>query len=443
MMRLALLTILGVLVPRTALAGATVTSTPAAAPPPPAAPVAEAKTPDAFYAGVGARVASHTFSNGWRAAAELQYRPRLMAHSGRDFARGGFSTRVTQRAQLGAMVAHPDGWGVRVQAQDVRIWGEEGDTFNDISAAGLDVRRAYARIPIGEALRLTLGRQELAFDNERLVGSVDWSQRGRTFDGIRGSLTLGGIATDLFYAKLVEADGDADGTVPSDRTKEADFGGAHASYVFLPGNAAAMSYLLLSDRTTDVTRHTAGGIAAGTIAAFSYSAELYLQFGTLAGQHLFAWMAAGSFGYTLPIKSKLAFVARAEALSGNGSPTRAFDTLFATNHKFYGEMDFFLAIPAHTQNRGLVDLGGQVRLAPAERLTASVDVHHLRTVEGSAPFGTELDLRVNYKPLPIVAFDVVYGVLLPDTGFEARIGAAEGARLEIEHMLFSTLSVAL
>ena len=33
-----------------------------------------------------------------------------------------------------------------------------------------------------------------------------------------------------------------------------------------------------------------------------------------------------------------------------------FETLFATNHKFYGFMDRFLAIPAHTRGGGLVDL---------------------------------------------------------------------------------------
>ncbi|MCA9551996.1 MAG: alginate export family protein [Myxococcales bacterium] len=463
MKRLTLLTILSVLAPRISAADTTTstTTTPTptvdAAPAPAAPPTAEkAETPtptsastveapveDAFYKALGSRVAAYTFENTWRVVGELQYRPRFMANSGRDFVSGGSTGRITQRARLGVVAAHPDGWALHVQTQDIRIWGEEADTLGDYSAAGFDIHQAYARLPIGDLFRLTLGRQEISFDNQRLVGAVDWAQRARAFDAVRGTLSVSGIVADVFYAKLLESDADPDGQIPADREKEADFGGAHASYAFLPGHTAALSYLLLSNRAIDVTRHTLGGIASGVVSGIGYSAEFYAQFGKLGGENLFAWMAAGSVGYTLPIESKLAFLARAEVLSGDGTATGTFDTLFATNHKFYGEMDFFLAIPAHTQNRGLMDFGGKVSLAPVNKVTASLDIHHLRTVEGADAFGTELDLRVNFKPFPIVTIDAVYGLLLPASGFEARIGAAAGTDLELEHMFFSTVNLAI
>ena len=78
-------------------------------------------------------------------------------------------------------------------------------------------------------------------------------------------LSVSGIVADVFYAKLLESDADPDGQIPADREKEADFGGAHASYAFLPGHTAALSYLLLSNRAIDVTRHTLGGIASGVV----------------------------------------------------------------------------------------------------------------------------------------------------------------------------------
>lgn len=47
-------------------------------------------------------------------------------------------------------------------------------------------------------------------------------------------------------------------------------------------------------------------------------------------------------------------------LSGDDDPSdgtvRVFDTLFATNHKFYGLADYFLNIPVQTVGRGLQDL---------------------------------------------------------------------------------------
>jgi hypothetical protein len=33
---------------------------------------------------------------------------------------------------------------------------------------------------------LKLGRQTLSYDNERLVGSLDWAMQGRSFDALKG-----------------------------------------------------------------------------------------------------------------------------------------------------------------------------------------------------------------------------------------------------------------
>lgn len=49
-----------------------------------------------------------------------------------------------------------------------------------------------------------------------------------------------------------------------------------------------------------------------------------------------------------------------DLLSGDADPndgdTKVFDTMFATNHKFYGFADMFLNISVHTGGQGLQDL---------------------------------------------------------------------------------------
>ena len=66
-------------------------------------------------------------------------------------------------------------------------------------------------------------------------------------------------------------------------------------------------------------------------------------------------------GYTVDGASRSPGVSvGVEYLSGDDDPTdgtyKVFDTLYATNHKFYGFMDYFLNIPVHTFGLGLRDV---------------------------------------------------------------------------------------
>jgi hypothetical protein len=63
-----------------------------------------------------------------------------------------------------------------------------------------------------------------------------------------------------------------------------------------------------------------------------------------------------------------------EYLSGDGTPSKAFNTLVATNHKLYGEQDYFPSVPKNTGNNGLIDVGGRVIVGKLfEDLKVNVD----------------------------------------------------------------------
>ena len=47
---------------------------------------------------------------------------------------------------------------------------------------------------------------------------------------------------------------------------------------------------------------------------------------------------------------------------------KVFDTLFTTNHKFYGLADLFLNIPLQTDGRGLQDLAVKWHYTPMPKL---------------------------------------------------------------------------
>lgn len=384
----------------------------------------------------------------WDILIDGQLRPRFVAHSGLDFLGGTSEWRelVTQRARLGTTVEHSSGLNFAIQLQDVRIWGEEDSTL-DASAAGFDVHQAYAVLPLFESLEVKLGRQEITFDDQRLVGNRDWAQRGRAFDG--GRLTWspghGRHFIDLFYAKVQEAGQNPDGSTPPGRAGDKDFGGVHASLELFPDHVLSPVYLVNVEQAPGNVRHTIGASGTGSYAHFSYAVQSYYQYGKMNGRAIEAYLVAAHAEYRAPTGLEPSVLARAEVLSGDGTPQGTFDTLYATNHKFYGEMDFFLDISRDTQNLGLVDLGGQVGSNVVEGLRAQVDYHHFRSVQaagdGDHDYGHELDFKVIYRPMTHVTLRALYGVFIPRDAMRTVKGYGPAVDLQPDHFVYLTTDV--
>ena len=78
--------------------------------------------------------------------------------------------------------------------QDVRVWGQDAATINNADGNRLMVHEAWADITLANSadttikfrpiqnLSLKIGRQEMIYDDSRLIGNLDWLQQGRRFD---------------------------------------------------------------------------------------------------------------------------------------------------------------------------------------------------------------------------------------------------------------------
>ena len=92
-------------------------------------------------------------------------------------------------------------------------------------------------------------------------------------------------------------------------------------------------------------------------------------------------------------------------LSGEDDPGdgkhKVFDTLYATNHKFYCYMDYFLNIPVHTLGSGLSDIHVKVAIKPSPDASLRLAYHTFLANEDytlsdgstSARFSTAVDLN--------------------------------------------------
>lgn len=81
----------------------------------------------------------------------------------------------------------------QVQLRDVRVWGQDASTINNADGNKLFLHEAWGDFTIATAsdtncwlkvdnLSLKIGRQEIVYDDVRLLGNLDWLQQGRRHD---------------------------------------------------------------------------------------------------------------------------------------------------------------------------------------------------------------------------------------------------------------------
>lgn len=369
-----------------------------------------------------------------------EYTVRFRHTEGHDFAPGDVDNFLRHRARLGMRLAYGDEVQAFVQLQDVRIWGEETDTLGDYSANGLDLHQGYLEVALDPDLRLRVGRQEISYLNHRLVGNVGFVEQARSFDAIRLMARAFDqqLAIDLFYARTLD-------DLP-DASLAADDVFAFALRMqlgdwFQPALIGVWDLNSGSDRV----RATHGLVLQSEMPfGLRLGIEGYVQTGSAEIGPLdvsyLAWMFATRVRFTLVDLDFAPFIeAFVETLSGDDDPSdgdeKTFDTLFATNHKFYGEMDFFLNIPNDTRKRGLLDAGAVIGTKIGEDAFGQLAFHLFQAMDGQggpSDFGQELDLTFGWKVNPHLNLDLNYSVFLPGWAF-----TADG---DPEHFVYSTAS---
>ncbi|MFW5947628.1 MAG: alginate export family protein [Gemmatimonadota bacterium] len=333
-----------------------------------------------------------------------QVRPRLEIRDpvGED----GTVEFTTMRTRLSLDVAVAPSIAAFVQIQDVRMFGEETSTLADYSADGLDLHQGWVELgdPNAEGWSVRVGRQEAAYGGERLVGAVNWTQQARSFDGARvrfrpsSTAVVDGVAFRL-------ADSDAAGI-----TADRNFYGLYST---LEANGDLDLFGLVTTQDAivqDYEVYTLGARWVSGTDAVDWRLEAAYQGGETrtAGVETdrSAFLLGGRIGTALT--DRLTGTLWYDYLSGDDDPTddtsRTFDTLFATNHKFYGFMDLFLNIPASTAERGLQDLAFKTSYDVAEDQSLAADLHifSVAAKDGidTAHIGEELDLTYRWSYAP-------------------------------------------
>ncbi|GMQ81874.1 MAG: hypothetical protein BMS9Abin05_1311 [Rhodothermia bacterium] len=315
-----------------------------------------------------------------------------------------------------------------VQIQDSRVFGSETNTLSDGSADAIDVHQAYFQVDnfFDSELTVRLGRQEINVGNQRLVGAVGWDNIGRSFDGLRMFYDLEGGSLQFFAARLVGSSGVAEGK---------NLYGAEGTFPLSDGHKLSVLALLDNDTAEIETgpsegehrlsRYTVGATANGASRNFDYELEAFFQGGN---QERGANERASIRGSLLSAKAGL-LVSEEKNIRIGGLVTlvsgdkdaadnerRAFNTLFATNHRFYGFMDYFVSFGSPA-GIGLRDYSLSLALNPSEALRVKVDIHQFMADQVPAgaddEFGQEVDVTGVFKYNEAFSFTIGASAFTP------------------------------
>lgn len=256
------------------------------------------------------------------------------------------------RVRLGLDV-HPTNWlRVFAEAQDSQAIGLRADPDPPLFEDTFDLRQGYMeffdRERLGVGVRV--GRQELTFGDERLVGAFNWSNTARTFDAVRLFYARPKYRLDVFASSVVVNE---DGVFNRHRDG-ANFYGTYNSFQNLIPKGTVEGYLLwrtlprvVGERGSigNYDAYTFGTRWVGKLPAeFDYRLELAGQRGDYVNDDVRAWALHTQLGYTLTkTKTTPRLLIEYNFASGDDDPQdgrrETFDQLFPTNHDKYGIAD--------------------------------------------------------------------------------------------------------
>ena len=343
-----------------------------------------------------------------------QFRLRSVADGRTAGVNPDFAT--LSRMRLGVRATLLDWMSVYAMVQDSRAWGSETSPLLDASADLFDLHQGYVDLGSTGAFTARLGRQKIPVADERLVGAVEWSNTAQPFDGARGFGEAGEFSWSVWVMNVVERDSLLPvGLHPQDNQGLYDdgwliggfgsrkFGDVNSEFTFVFDRRAATP----ESYTANLRFHGRSGILLFEVAGAH-------QFGPDRS----AWFASGKAGVSF---GKGMIAAQLDYLSGDSDPadtdTKAFNTLYATNHKFYGYMDYFLFIPQQLDQAGLVDAMLRGSLNTSAKTTVRLDVHRFALAKersGQKTLGTELDLTGLWRIAPPVSLQLGFSIYVPE-----------------------------
>lgn len=366
----------------------------------------------------------------------LQLRPRFEYREGyKNMLNNGQSPTsfVSQRSRLNLQFTDQK-IKAKVSAQNIRVWGDMATTANS-DKNGVMFFEAWAQYQLNENWAVKAGRQVISFDNQRIMGEIDWAQQGQSHDAAVIKFAKNGKSLDVGASLSSNAENTAKMPYEINNYKsmqfaryKTDFGKFGVSLLFL--NAGYEFTAEDKSRKTDYNQ-TFGSYIHYKQDKFSANIGGYGQTGKRNDSQVKAYYAGLFAGYKFTENWELK--GGLELLSGkdqNDTSTdiKSFNPIFGTNHAFNGLMDYFY-VGNHQNSVGLQDvtLGisythKKLSMELAPHVFWSHGTIYKDTEKLDAYLGTEIDFTAKYNLDKYITLQSGYSVFADSESLRALKG---------------------
>jgi len=400
-----------------------------------------------------------------------EFRPRTEYRHGfgsiiPDNIEPGFSTSTRARLNAGFKT---ESYEMYLSLQDVLTWGENRQIAPVDANNSFAVFEAWANINLGSGFSTKLGRQVISYDDQRILGGLDWAQQGRNHDAALIKYKKGKFLVDFAFAfnqDFDNATGNMSGFVNegNEYTEDPNFFTYKAmQYAYLKHASEKFSAsLLLMNNTfqnfsgTPTARvydgqgvsslQTIGMHINYKAGAFGVAANAFIQTGERVNELSVKGAYLLGLDVNYKISSKVGLTAGLEIISGNDAgagETGAFFPLYGTNHKFNGLMDYFY-VGNHANSVGLFDihLGADFKLNETSNLTLNVlnFSGEQELASGEKSLGTEVDLVLS-KKFKGYSLLIGYSQMFANDGMYELKGVSEAIADDVQNWAWAMLVI--
>ncbi|CAM4145548.1 alginate export family protein [Zobellia roscoffensis] len=390
--------------------------------------------------------------------------------------RNGFGSIIPDEADAGFAIAtrlrlnagyQTEAFKFYMSLQDVMVWGENRQLKPEDSNNSFSVFQAWADIKLAEGFSTKIGRQMLVYDDQRILGGVDWAMQARNHDAALLQYKKGKFMMDLglafnqdFTATTANPGGFQSVGTAYNTTGFFSYKSMQYLYLRHKGEAFSASGLVMNNGFQNFTGDADALVADGVSNLITIGTHLNYKKGSFGaafngylqtGERQNSVDVSGAYLLGLDLSYKvskgISLGLGAEIISGNDTgtadKTEAFFPLYGTNHKFNGFMDYFY-VGNHANSVGLTDIHASAKFALGETSSLLVKVLNFSgeqaLASGEKSLGTEVDL-VFAKSFKGYGLAIGYSQMFASDGMYELKGVTEDAAASSQNWAWVQLTM--
>ncbi len=343
----------------------------------------------------------------------------------------------------------------KLTLQNINVWGDDNiynSTGSFGSTKGVDVYESWLEMKTSQSSSLKIGRQELSYDDQRLLSTRDWVQSGLTYDALVFKKQQSSWRFDLGLSLNNRSENTFGNDFHTDRNRIKTLNFAYFDKkvnekLKISLIALGTGYQKEGTTSTIYMTGTYGTHLHYDFGKVSISPRFYYQNGkNKIGQEISAYHTG--VNASVSPSDKLTIAAGVDYFSGhdasNNDPSylakdHTFDIMYGARYKFYGNMNQFVFSGEPMDDGGLNDLYLKFKYSIGTKGTFLLDYHFFRLTSNYADptftsgfkalnknLGSEFDIIYSHELFKGATLRTGFSFLLPSESLEILKGVGAG-----------------